>query len=308
MMGRNFTSNHTLVLPYLALITICFIWGTTYLAIRIALQSTTPLLIVFLRYGIAGFVLLLVAIGRSASIPKGKELFRSVISGVMVLAVGNLSIAYSEQLIPSSTTALLLTLFPFWLVGMEAIYPDGERLRRNAVLGMLAGFVGATMLITRKGDGLAFRNSLAGFLILQAGMAVWSLGSIYQRRQSKSIHPIVGGAIQQLAGSLTCLLLILVSSHQKMPDRGGALAVLYLTLFGSIVGYSCYVYALARLPVSIVSVYPYVNVIVAVTVGWWAFREPFGWRGGFATALILVGIIIVKYEERRAARDAASIA
>ena len=140
-------------------------------------------------------------------------------------------------------------------------------------------------------------------------MAGWAFGSIYQRRQVTGAHPIVIGAVQQLAAGLSFLPLAV-----GLPRASGALeparrdgAILYLVVFGSIVGYSAYIFALDRLPVAIVSIYPYVNSVVAVTLGWLFYREPFGMREAAAMAIIFAGVALVKRysRPRRAARGAA---
>jgi len=127
------------------------------------------------------------------------------------------------------------------------------------------------------------------------GMAGWSFGSIYQLRQNSRAHPVIVGAVQQLAaGALLAPLIFLFRGHPIQWGVRGVSALFYLVFFGSIVGYSAYVYALDRLPVAIVSIYPYVNAVVAVALGWLFYREPFGLREALAMAIIFTGVAIVK--------------
>jgi drug/metabolite transporter (DMT)-like permease len=138
-------------------------------------------------------------------------------------------------------------------------------------------------------------------------MAGWAFGSIYQRRRATGAHPIVIGAVQQLAAGLSFLPLVLVfHEHPVHWSLRGVGAIFYLVMFGSIVGYSAYVFALDRLPVAIVSIYPYVNSVVAVTLGWLFYREPFGVREAVAMAIIFTGVALVKRYSRPLARDSAS--
>jgi drug/metabolite transporter (DMT)-like permease len=126
-------------------------------------------------------------------------------------------------------------------------------------------------------------------------MASWSFGSIFQKRQELKAHPIVVGAIHQLAAGLAFLpLALLVPEHPIAWSWRGAGALLYLVTFGSIVGYSSYAYALDKLPVAVVSVYPYINSIVAVALGWLIYREPFGFVEALAMIIIFVGVAVVK--------------
>jgi drug/metabolite transporter (DMT)-like permease len=131
--------------------------------------------------------------------------------------------------------------------------------------------------------------------MLQIGMAGWSIGSIYQRRQMGKTHPIIAGGVQQLAAGLVLApFAMVIPEHPIHWSQRGVLALLYLVFFGSIVGYSAYMYALDRLPVAIVSVYPYVNAIVAVGLGWLFYREPFGMREAAAMVIIFASVGVVK--------------
>jgi drug/metabolite transporter (DMT)-like permease len=181
------------------------------------------------------------------------------------------------------------------MVGVEALLPGGERLHAPTIGGMAVGLAGAALLFTPETGTHLNRNLLAGFLILQLAMAAWSFGSIYQIRKAGRAHPVIAGAVQQLAAGL-----ILAPFAVAVPQAPihwtvrGVAALLYLVVFGSIVGYSAYVYAMDRLPVAIVSIYPYVNSLVAVALGWMVYREPFGVRETMAMLVIFAGVAIVK--------------
>jgi drug/metabolite transporter (DMT)-like permease len=192
--------------------------------------------------------------------------------------------------------SLITTISPFWLVGVEALLPGGERLRARIIGGMVVGLLGASLLFTNDVAGHAIdQNMISGFLILQIGMAAWSFGSIYQRRQSGKAHSVIAGGIQQLAAGL--ILLPFAVGIREGPihwSTRGAAALLYLVCFGSIVGYSSYVYVMDRLPVAVVSIYSYVNAIVAVALGWLFYREPFGLKEAAAMIVIFAGVAVVK--------------
>jgi drug/metabolite transporter (DMT)-like permease len=281
---------------YVALGSVCIFWGTTYLAIRMALESFPPLLLVSSRYIISGSLMLAVALARADHIPRGRELLTTSLSGVLTLGVGNGCLVYSELLIPSGLAGLILTISPFWMVGVEALLPGGERLHGPTLMGMAVGLLGASLLFApgAHGQGVDW-NLLAGFLILQVGMAGWSFGSIYQRRTAGKAHPIVAGAAQQLAAGLAFLPpALLLPEHPVYWSARGIGAMAYLVVFGSVVGYSAYAFALDRLPVAIVSIYPYINAVVAVTLGWLFYREPFGGREAAAMIVIFAGVALVK--------------
>ncbi len=281
---------------YLALISVCFFWGTTYLGIRIALESIPPLALVAIRFILSGAILLIAARANGAAMPTGRNLRNACISGVLILGIGNGALVFAEVRIPSGLAGLFITISPFWMVGLEALLPGGVRLHWPTVFGMLIGLCGAALLVAPDILGSSIdKNILLGFLILQIGMSSWALGSIFQKRQESRAHPIVTGAVHQLAAGLAALpLALLIPEHAIVWNWRGVGAVGYLVVFGSIVGYSSYAFALDRLPVAVVSVYPYINSIVAVTLGWLFYREPFGWTGAVAMSVIFVGVGVVK--------------
>jgi drug/metabolite transporter (DMT)-like permease len=289
-------SRHPLFRPYLALLAVCFFWGTTYLGIRMSLETFPPFLLVSARFLIAGSILLIVAWVRGLYIPRGRELATNALCGLLLLGFSNTILVYSELLIPSGMAGLIITISPFWLVGLEAVLPGGERLHWPTIGGMVIGLAGASLLFTNDLGAQAIdRKILAGFLLLQAGMASWSFGSIYQRRQPGKAHSIIAAGVQQFAAGLILLpFALMVREHPVYWSVRGVAALLYLICFGSIVGYSAYNYALDRLPVAILSIYPYVNAVVAVALGWLFYREPFGAREALAMTVIFAGVAVVK--------------
>jgi len=287
---------HPLFRPYLALVAVCFFWGTTYLGIRMSLESFPPLVLVSIRYLLSGSILLLFARARGLYLPRGRELAAACFSGFLILGIGNGALVFSEVIIPSGIAGLIVTISPFWMVGAEALLPGGERLHAPTIGGMTVGLLGASLLFTPDlGPHAVDRNLLKGFLILQVGMAAWSFGSIYQRRKAGKAHPVIAGGVQQLAaGLILAPLALTIPEHPIHWSSRSVLALLYLVCFGSLVGYSAYAYAMDRLPVAIVSVYPYVNAVVAVGLGWLFYREPFGLREAVAMVIIFAGVAAVK--------------
>lgn len=295
--------SHPLFKAYLALITVCFVWGTTYLGIRMGLEAFSPLALVSVRFTVSGLLLLGAARLGGARLPRGRELAAFAVAGILMLGIGNGCLTFAELWIPSGLAALFITVSPFWMVGIEALMPGGERLHAPGFLGMVVGCIGAALLVA---PGIAGASGAIwkGFLLIQLGCAGWAAGSIYQRRQVTQAHPVVAGAVQQLAAGLAFLppALRLESPPIHWGSRGTA-AVGYLILFGSIVGFSAYVYALKHLPVALVSVYSYVNPVVAVFLGWLFYREPFGARQALAMAIIFTGLALVKAYSPRERRS-----
>jgi len=284
------------LLPYAALIAVCFFWGTTYLGIRMALESFPPLLLVALRFLLSGSILLAWARWKGWALPDRRELIRTCLFGFMLLGVANGALTFAETWIPSSLAALFLTTAPFWLVGMEALMPEGERLTAAIVVGLLVGLTGVVMLVL-PGDGALVMgpNLWKGFLVLQVGSFFWNTGSILQRRWRATTHPLLTGALQQTAAGLVYLVAALIVPERPVTlSTTGIAGLLWLVTFGSIVGYSAYIYSLETLPISLVSIYTFINPVVAVTLGKLFYDEPFGKKEITAMLIIFAGVLIVK--------------
>jgi drug/metabolite transporter (DMT)-like permease len=294
---------HPLLKPYLALAAVCFFWGTTYLGIRMALETFPPLVLVSSRYIVSGALLVLFARVRGLPLPRGRELAAACFSGLLVLGIGNGALVFAEVAIPSGIAGLIVSLSPFWMVAAEAALPGGERLHAPTIGAMCVGLVGASLLFTPDAGVRGIDGTLLyGFLVLQIGMAGWSFGSIYQRRNTGKTHPVVAGGVQQLAaGLILAPFALAIPEHPIHWSARGVCAILYLVMFGSIVGYSAYIYALDRLPVAIASVYPYVNSVVAVALGWLFYREKFGWLEAVSMAIIFSSVALVKRYSRKPA-------
>jgi drug/metabolite transporter (DMT)-like permease len=247
-------------------------------------------------------------------IPSPHEFALTALYGLIIIGIGTGAVAYSELWVPSGLTALFVTTQPFWMVGIDAMLPGGERLHVPGLVGMLVGLVGVSILISPSVKGAMTAASVThggivlGFLILQVGQACWSGGSIAQRRLRSKAHPIVLGAIHQLATGLGFAVVAAFDGQPANWNWRGVAALGYLTVFGSALGYSAYSLAIMRLPVGLVSLYTYINPIVAVALGWLFYREPFGWRETLAMAIIFAGVAIVKQTTRRTSAMPAAIA
>jgi drug/metabolite transporter (DMT)-like permease len=261
-----------------------------------SLETFPPMILVCVRYLISGSIMLIFSRARGLYLPRGKELAWACFSGLLTLGIGNGALVVSETMIPSGIAGLIVTISPFWMVGVEALLPGGERLHAPTIGGMAVGMAGAALLFTPDpGVHGIDRGLIVGFLVLQFGMAGWSFGSIIQRRHAGRAHPVVAGGVQQMAAGLAMIPFALLVPHGAIQwSTRGVCAIFYLITFGSLVGYSAFVYCMDRLPVAIVSIYPYVNAVVAVTLGWLFYREPFGLRETAAMVIIFAGVAAVK--------------
>ncbi|MCL6545411.1 MAG: EamA family transporter [Bryobacteraceae bacterium] len=289
---------------YLALVSICFFWGTTYLAIRMSLEAIPPMVLVSGRFILSGCLMLAGAVAARARLPRGRELGLTALNGVLILGIGNSCLTVAELWIPSGVAALIVTTSPFWMVGIDALLPGGQRLRAATLAGIVIGCIGAVLLIAPQATGVAANSRLWwAFALLQFANFSWSFGSIRQIRLQTQSHPIVNGAVQQLAAGLAFLPFGLFQLGSLSWQPRAWLAALYLVVFGSIVGYSAYVYALEHLPVALVSIYTYVNPIVAVWLGRMFYREPFGKMELLGMLVIFAGVAVVKHFSRPSAPE-----
>jgi drug/metabolite transporter (DMT)-like permease len=293
--------DHPHFTAYLALICVCFFWGTTYLGIRIALESFSPALLVCLRNLISGAITLSVAAMMGAHFPRGRDLWLTALYGLMVIGMGNGTLAVAEQWIPSGLASLFVTTSPFWFVGIDALLPGGEKLHGPTIRGLLLGFAGVILLVAPDAWAAITQHTFVSggavvlaFFLLQLSGASWALGSLLQRNRRSRAHPFVLGGVQQLSTGLALLVPGVIQLPSAHWTTRGVAAIVYLAIFGGIVGYSCYALALSRLPPATVSTYTYINPVVAVFLGWWVYRERFGLREAGAMAIIFAGVAMVR--------------
>jgi drug/metabolite transporter (DMT)-like permease len=289
---------HDRARAYAAFAVVCIVWGTTYLAIRIAVTTMTPFLLTGARYLFAGVVLFIVARLHGDKIPRDGRVLRDVvICGVLMVAIGNLTVVWAEQWVPSGFAALFVGTAPFWATLIELLRRSGERLESRAGLGLLIGFAGVAMLVTPGGAGSAFdRRFVIGAIVIQLGSIAWQYGTIRGKYALVSVPPLMSSALQMLAGGFVVTLagvgLGEIPHFHATPRTFAALA--YLSLFGSVLAYTSYVYAARHLRSTNMSLYAYVNPVVAVILGWLVLHEQLTWVSIAAMVIILGGVAMVQ--------------
>lgn len=281
---------------YLAWITICIVWGTTYLAIRIGVTDLPPMLFAGLRWIIAGAMLTILLNLRGYPFPKFEDLKHLAVVGIALIGIANGLVVVAEQWIPSGLTALILSTLPFWIVGLESLLPKGPKVNWFILSGLLLGTSGVILIFTRDLDITLEFNLFLGGLCLFGAVISWSLGSIYWKYKQLSVRPIMGASIQMLiAGILQTLLGFALGEQDSFQlTQNGFFALAYLILFGSIIGYASYIYSVSNLPLSLVSTYAYINPIIALLLGWYFLDEPLTTTVFIAAGLILIGVSLVK--------------
>lgn len=297
-------------LAYVAWVMVCLIWGTTYLGIRISLESMPPALMGGLRWTIAGGLLASYVALRGHQLPPPSRWGGILLLGFLLLGLGNGGVVVAEQWVPSGLAAVLVACSPFWMAAVEACLPDGDRLRGKVIAGLLIGFAGILVLVwpDLKVDGAANRGFLMGVIALQIAAFGWSLGSAYSRRHGRSDNVLGTTAYQMLAGGLMMMIVGTVRgewSHLFFTHRT-ALALTYMSTVGAIGGFVAYTYALRHLPVSFVSLYAYINPVIAVALGVMFLGEPFDRRMAAAAALVFAGVAVVRMKDLSPSPSAAT--
>jgi drug/metabolite transporter (DMT)-like permease len=281
---------------YAAWIAVCFFWGTTYLAIRVAVDSYPPAFMAGVRFVLAGFILFAFLILRGSPLPGKRDLIDTAVVGITLLTVANGLVVWSEQWVPSSLAALIVATLPFWIVGIEAVLPEGERITVRKILGILIGFAGLLLLLSPDLQGAVDRDYLKGVFGLLLAPLSWAAGSIYSKYRRAKVNPLMAASLHMLIGGLVLLLIgWAFNEHANLVyDRRGLAAVLYLIVFGSIVGYVCFVYALDKLPSSTVSLYAYINPIIAVMLGKMILNERMDLAVIMGSGVIFLGVFLVQ--------------
>ncbi|HEX3702805.1 MAG TPA: EamA family transporter [Vicinamibacterales bacterium] len=284
---------------YVAWALVCLVWGTTYLAIRISLETIPPLLMAGFRWVTAGSLLVAALKLRGERLPEPRSWPSLALLGVLLLGFGNGAVVWAEQTVASGLTAVLVAMCPFWMVGLEAFMPDGDRLTPRRVAGLLVGFAGIVMLVWPEVDVQGGRLFLGGAISAQIACVGWALGSTYARRRGHEENVLGAAAFEMLFGGLALLAAGMAVGewrHLAFTPRTSA-ALAYLIVFGAVVGFSAYAYALKHLPVATVSLYAYANPVIAVVLGTIVLKEPFDVRMGVAAGIVLLGMALVR--ERR---------
>ncbi len=276
------------------------VWGSTYLAIRFAVETLPPLLMAGARFVIAGMILLAWARLRSsdAELPTSRDWWSGLVSGGLMLLGGNGAVVWAEQRVPSGLAALLVAIVPLWMVLMDWLRPGGRRPPTLVFVGLGLGLVGLGLLVGP--DALHSGGAIdpAGTIALMLGSMAWAAGSLYTQRAPRASTGLNGSATQMLAGGL-CLLVggVLMGEPTHMDlahaTTRSLLGFLYLVSFGSLVGFTAYYYLLSHTTAAKAATYAYVNPVVAVLLGWFFAHEPVTQRTLLAAAVILGGVAII---------------
>jgi drug/metabolite transporter (DMT)-like permease len=292
--------------PLAAYLAVCIFWGSTYLAISMAVKTMPPLLMICLRFSIAGLLLLGWCLLKGESLPPVKTFIQSAITGVALLCVGNGALSWSEVYLPSGLAAIILAAIPLWMALLDRAHWKESFSNPRVIGGLILGFSGVVYLVTAGGQSVHFSlhntRQLSCLGMLTVGSISWAWGSIYSKRTPVPGSTFIKGSLQMLSAGLALFIASLalgdwshISWQQVSARSWGGLG--YLVIFGSLVGYISYIYVLSAWPAARASTYAYVNPVVAVFLGWAIASEPLSTGQFIGLAVILAGVMLVNSQQ-----------
>jgi drug/metabolite transporter (DMT)-like permease len=285
----------------LGLLVLYVVWGSTYLAIRYGLESIPPFAMSGLRYAAAGAILLAAAKAKGASRIAARDLVPAFTCGALLLLCGNGGVVWAEQRVSSGLAALLVATEPLFIVLLQALPPERHAPGGRALVGVALGLSGVALLLGPARLGGETIDFLGAAALLFAAFA-WALGSLLSRRFAPPKSPLQATALQMLAGGVLLLALSLSTgewarfSPAHVSARSWA-ALLYLLVFGSLLGFTVYMWLLRTASPALVSTYAFVNPAVAIFLGWALAAEPVTLRTLLAAAVIVWAVVLITRAE-----------
>ena len=279
---------------WLALVTIYVVWGSTFIALAITVRDLPPLLSMAIRHLFAGALLLAWALprgDREGDRVGAPQILAGFVFGGLLFLLGHGSLAWAQQTVPAGVAALLVGSIPIWMALLDRVV-FGKRLRSSAYVGFVLGFIGLAFLIDPFGAGHVDR---VGALVIVFGALAWSAGSLYSREAALPRRPLVSAGLGALCGGILLLIVSIGGGElgEATWSADSLLAVAYLIVVGSLVGFTAYVWLLRAAPVSLVATYAYVNPIVAVGLGWLLLGEAVTLQMVVAGSAIVIAVALI---------------
>lgn len=282
----------------LAFIAVCIVWGSTYLAIRIGVSEVQPFIFVGIRFTLAGSLMLLYAKIKNLEFPKSKrDVLNITIVGLFLLLGGHGLVVWTEQWVASSIASILVATVPLFIAIIELFVPNGSRLTLKGWIGLILGFIGVVFLTF---TDLSSAIDVKGAILLLLASLLWAVGSVYQNTFKATGSTVSHIGIEMVVGGISLLIVGLLYGNINLDiTLKGISALLYLIVFGSLIGYSSYIYILQKWPPSKAGTYAYINPIVAVILGALILNEAINLRIIISTFIILIGVVLVQTSKNK---------
>jgi len=249
------------------------------------------------RHFIAGVIIAIVLKMNGVALPPRESWGGHALLGLLMIGIGNGCLVWGQQFVPTGVAAVMVSVIPFWMIGVEALMPDGEPVHLRQIIGLLLGFGGIVLLTSASLNGSApTREIILGAVMTQMSCLGWAVGSAYAKRHKREDNLFAATAFQIISGGAILMIVATLTGEwtDAAPTPRSLVAVLYLVVIGTFVGYVCYVYALKHLPVAIVALYAYFNPVIAVILGTLVLGERFTPRMAVAIATIFAAMLIVR--------------
>ena len=301
-------AKHSKALVVAAFAAVYIIWGSTYLAILLAIKSIPPFFMAGTRFLIAGLILLVWAFIKGESLPNKKSVLKISLAGILMLALGNALLAWVEQYIATGVAAILVATVPLWFVILDKKHWKYHFSNKQIIIGLVVGFAGIILLFAGKGSADLFNSKMKiiSLVVLFVGTIGWTIGSLYSKYQNIQASTLMKVAIQMVAASIVIFIGGFAFNEQKgfavrnvTWESIGALA--YLVIMGSLVAYMAYIWLLSIRPASVVGTYAYVNPVVAVFLGWLFAHEHINIQKLIGLFIIIAGLVIVNITKEKKA-------
>ena len=281
-----------------AFASIYIIWGSTYLAIRYAIETIPPFIMGGTRFLVSGVLLYIWARHRGAPRPTKLHWRNAIVAGGFLLLGGNGAVVWAEQFVPSGLTALLVSILPFWLVIIEWVRPPRRRPSGAVLVGLVLGFIGIIVLVGPGNIGGQRDVRPLGALVLILGSLSWAIGSFWSRDAELPESGLLTTGIEMLSGGALLTVVGVLSGELSQFDvhhvsRATAIGLLYLITFGSLLGFTSYIWLLDKVSPARLGTYAYVNPIVAVLLGWAIAGEALSIRTGVAAAIVICAVALI---------------
>ena len=281
-----------------AFVSVYLFWGGTFLAIRFAIETVPPFLMAGTRHFVAGAALYIWSRWRGAPRPTAPQWKSATIVGGLLLLVGNGLVSWSEQRVPSGVAALLVASIPLWMALMNWARNKNARPNAGVSFGLFLGFAGTALLVAPWGLSRAEHVDLLGASLLICASVAWAAGSLYSQKAHLPHSPLLATSMEMLAGGA---LLWLAGGavgewsafHPAAMSMRSGLSLGYLIIFGSLVGFTAYIWLLRVSTAAHVSTYAYVNPVIAVMVGWAFAGEALQVRTILAMAIIVAAVVLI---------------
>lgn len=293
--------------PLAAYLAVCILWGSTYMAIGVAVRTIPPLVMMAMRFIAAGSILMIWCLAKGERLPGAKTFIQSAITGLLLLFIGNTTVAIAERHLATGLTAIIVAALPLWMVILDKAHWKDSFRSIKVIAGLGLGFAGVVFLVTAGGGSVHFslhnKAQLICLVTLIIGSAAWAAGSLYSKYNPVPGSTLIKVSLQMLTAGVALLIAATLTgdlSGMAWGSVSGASweGLAYLVTFGSLVGYLSYIWVLGVWPASRVGTYAYINPIVAVFLGCLFLEEALTLGQFIGLGIILAGVMLVNSQKK----------